>query len=173
MERELILDDHLDFLVSSTIDLSNSRHFKLKGNAQITGNFDGYLLKLYESLFTTLEGVRLKQVASTSNSGCLKVSSSYSCSFRDLFLYGGYTTLFHKGNNNLFERVTARFGVRNFYTEADGNNVANTFIACAFELATQYNAVFDVYSTESYGEYSFRDCYFEKAGIGKRNRWFG
>lgn len=138
--------------LSSTVLIRNQQGSEIHmGGCVLIGNFAGPLVQvgddtgLYDVLWTHFYGGRLEQYSTAVGSACLKAVHNYSCSYSNMFMYGGRTVFDLDGNANLISCCTFRGGVeRNVKASGTSNNEANTFHSCSNEQGQGYGYDLDV-----------------------------
>lgn len=138
--------------LSSTVLIRNQQGSEIHmGGCVLIGNFAGPLIQvgddtgLYDVLWTHFYGGRLEQYSTAAGSACLKAVHNYSCSYSNMFMYGGRTVFDLDGNANLISCCTFRGGVeRNVKAAGTSNNEANTFHVCSNEQGQGYGYDLDV-----------------------------
>ena len=114
--------------------------------AKIIGDFNNPLFQYGETglgmLWHTLRGFTFEQSNGGANAKAIDMRDVYSCSIVDCFFYGGLTTGYLQGNNNVFMQCTWR-GKPSVTSKLmvggeGGDNQNNTFLNCAFEQVSGF-----------------------------------
>ena len=149
--------------INRTINLSNLRHVIFSGKGLITGNFDNFLIAISNSMYVYFKNIQLSQANNGLNSGCLYIKDSYITGYSEMNLAGGHKVIEHYGNNNIFDKISCRYGYYGFYTSSENNNSQNVLRACAIER-NDYNIYFDS-TNYFFGIYNIDSCYIEGSNI--------
>lgn len=150
-----------EYIVSDTLSIETGRWSKITGKATIKANMTKPILRLYQTMYVVIEGLFFIQESTTSGSACLETEESYTNTFNELTLKGGYKGInIISGNQLIFNSCTARNNVYGLYTLSKPNNTENSFNNCTFESTTSYNLYFG-FDRPYYGKYNINNCYIE------------
>lgn len=157
------------YKVTGTISAGYQQHGAFIGyGATIVGDFNDVLFRYGTAgqgmLWHTLRGFTFEQTNTGANAKAFDMRDVYSCSIVDCFFYGGLTTGYLQGNNNLFEQCTWRgkpSGTSKLMVCGEGaNNQNNTFLNCAFEQVNGFGLCLQS-DTAYTGQTYVLSCYFE------------
>lgn len=138
--------------LSSTVSILNQQGGELHmGGCYLEGNFAGPLIQvgdatgLNDVLWFHIHGGALIQQSTAAGAVALKAVHNYSCSYHNMYVYGGRTAFDLDGNANLISACTFRGGAdRNVKAAGTSNNEANVFHVCASELSSGYGYDLDI-----------------------------
>lgn len=130
------------YKVISKITITNQQRGEIIGyGAKIIGDFNDVLFQYGAAgtgmIWHSMRGFTFEQANTGANAKAFDMRDVYSCSIVDCFFYGGLTTGYMQGNNNIFEQCSWRgkpLGTTKLMVCGEGsNNQNNTFLNCAFE----------------------------------------
>lgn len=132
--------------LSSKVSILNQQGGELHmGGTTLNGNFADVMLEIGDSsgsndvLWFHIFGGQIIQNSTAANSGAVKAVHNYSCSYNNMFIYGGRIAFSLDGNANTINTCTFR-GAKdsNVKTGASANNETNKFLSCSNELSAGY-----------------------------------
>jgi hypothetical protein len=126
-----------NYLTTDTITLTNLYRATIYFDGKIVGNIDKPILTLTTVQWLDLYGLKLENIAVTSNARCLSGTAVYTASFRGGKLLGGYYGVDVQGNDLHFDGMNIRGAAgAGFRARSGGNNASNSIRNCAIESNT-------------------------------------
>ena len=160
--------------LSAKVSILNQQGGELHmGGTTLNGNFADVMLEIGDSsgsndvLWFHIFGGQIIQNSTAANSGAVKAVHNYSCSYNNMFIYGGRIAFSLDGNANTINTCTFR-GAKDSNVKTGGiggNCESNKFIGCSNELSDGYG--YDLSVSSGIGGFTVIDGgYCERNALG-------